>query len=103
MLYAVCMHAGLAVISCILPCSTSKPQLGQPRKIGEGCRFNSITTNTFKLHFFESPSGIKVGGSISELFCPSSCFPGMSYPVSPSSACRLYSTQVATWVIFVSF
>lgn len=35
--------------------------LGAPRRIGEGCKFNSFTTNTYKLHFLESPSGIKVG------------------------------------------
>lgn len=33
--------------------------LGQPRKIGEGSRFNSFTTNNYKLHFYETPSGIK--------------------------------------------
>jgi hypothetical protein len=38
--------------------------LGAPRKIGEGCRFHSFTTNTYKLHFLESPSGIKVGGCV---------------------------------------
>jgi hypothetical protein len=36
--------------------------LGAPRKIGEGCKFHSFTTNTYKMHFLESPSGIKVGG-----------------------------------------
>lgn len=34
--------------------------LGAPRKIGEGCKFHSFTTNTYKMHFLESPSGIKV-------------------------------------------
>lgn len=38
----------------------SKPPLGTPRKIGQGCRFHSFTTNTYKMHFLESPSGIKM-------------------------------------------
>jgi hypothetical protein len=41
-------------------CSTQKPPLGTPRKIGQGCKFYSFTTNTYKMHFLESPSGIKV-------------------------------------------
>lgn len=41
--------------------SSNKPQLGAPRKIGQGCGFNSFTTNNYKLHFAEYPSGIKVG------------------------------------------
>lgn len=46
----------------------SKPPLGTPRKIGQGCTFYSFTTNTYKMHFLESPSGIKVGSSCS--MCP---------------------------------
>jgi hypothetical protein len=42
---------------------TAKPPLGTPRKIGQGCKFHSFTTNTYKMHFLESPSGIKVGQS----------------------------------------
>jgi hypothetical protein len=29
-------------------------------RIGEGCLFHSFTTNVYKFHFLESPSGIKV-------------------------------------------
>lgn len=29
-------------------------------RIGEGCGFQSFKTNNYKLHFFESPSGMKV-------------------------------------------
>lgn len=39
---------------------TAKPPLGTPRKIGQGCKFHSFTTNTYKMHFLESPSGIKM-------------------------------------------
>lgn len=42
------------------PKDNSKPQLGTPRKIGQGCQFYSFRTNVYKLHFFESPSGIKI-------------------------------------------
>jgi hypothetical protein len=42
-------------------CRLNKPPLGTPRKIGQGCKWHSFTTNTYKLHFLESPSGIKVG------------------------------------------
>lgn len=41
------------------PRDTAKLALGQPRKIGEGCRFNSFTANNYKLHFCETPSGLK--------------------------------------------
>mmetsp|Transcript_33678 Transcript_33678/g.74582 ORF Transcript_33678/g.74582 Transcript_33678/m.74582 type:complete len:165 (+) Transcript_33678:139-633(+) len=40
-------------------CSTRAP-LGAPRKIGEGSRFNSFTTNNYKLHFFETATGFKI-------------------------------------------
>jgi hypothetical protein len=30
-------------------------------RIGDGCSFNSIRTSAYKLHFMESPSGLKVG------------------------------------------
>lgn len=46
---------------------TAKPPLGTPRKIGQGCKFHSFTTNTYKMHFLESPSGIKVGSVSSGL------------------------------------
>lgn len=56
---------------CII-LSSSKPVLGQPRKIGDGCRFNSFTTNNYKLHFYETPSGIKVSlcSGITICHCP---------------------------------
>lgn len=49
----------LLLFACL--CSQNKPPLGTPRKIGQGCKWHSFTTNTYKLHFLESPSGIKVG------------------------------------------
>lgn len=40
--------------------SETKPALGEPFRIGEGCSFHSFRTNNYKLHFMESPSGFKV-------------------------------------------
>lgn len=40
--------------------SATKPALGEPFRIGEGCSFHSFRTNNYKLHFMESPSGFKV-------------------------------------------
>ena len=34
-------------------------QMGTPLRIGEGCSFKSFSTQTYKLHFFESASGTK--------------------------------------------
>eukprot|EP00198_Chlamydomonas_reinhardtii_P006183 XP_001695519.1 component of TRAPP complex [Chlamydomonas reinhardtii] len=42
------------------PKDPSKPQLGTPRKIGQGCKFRSFTTNNYKCNFLEVPSGIKL-------------------------------------------
>lgn len=42
------------------PRSPSPLPLGAPRRIGEGCKFHAFATNTYKLHFLESPSGMKV-------------------------------------------
>mmetsp|Transcript_4465 Transcript_4465/g.12148 ORF Transcript_4465/g.12148 Transcript_4465/m.12148 type:complete len:163 (-) Transcript_4465:779-1267(-) len=42
------------------PKGTDKPQLGAPRRIGQGCQFCSFTANNYKLHFLETPSGYKV-------------------------------------------
>ncbi len=41
-------------------CSANKQQLGTPRFAGEGCRFHSCTTNVYKLHYLELPTGFKV-------------------------------------------
>ncbi|GLI70912.1 hypothetical protein VaNZ11_015939 [Volvox africanus] len=43
------------------PKDQDKPQLGTPRKIGQGCKFRSFTANNYKCNFLEVPSGIKVG------------------------------------------
>jgi len=40
--------------------SDSKPQLGAPLNIGTSCSFRSFRTNNYKLHFMESPSGVKI-------------------------------------------
>jgi len=36
--------------------------LGATLRIGEACTFHSFRTNNYKLHFLESPSGLKVQG-----------------------------------------
>lgn len=41
-------------------CSGEKGNLGVPQLPGQGCSFHSFRTNTYKLSFMESPSGIKV-------------------------------------------
>ncbi len=41
--------------------SPAKQQMGAPMRIGDGCSFNSFRTSAYKLHFLESPSGLKVG------------------------------------------
>ncbi|CAL8470891.1 g10433 [Coccomyxa elongata] len=42
------------------PRTDTKSQLGAPLRIGESCTFRSFRTNNYKLHFLESPSGIKI-------------------------------------------
>eukprot|EP00249_Psilotum_nudum_P002581 c15691_g1_i3 orf=303-635(+) len=41
------------------PTSNNKGNLGVPQLPGQGCSFHSFTTNTYKLSFMETPSGIK--------------------------------------------
>ena len=41
-------------------CREGKP-LGSQFRIGDACSFYSFRTSNYKLHFFESPTGIKVG------------------------------------------
>lgn len=43
--------------AAIDPTGSTKP--GASLRIGEGCTFHSYKTNSYKLHFMESPSGIK--------------------------------------------
>ncbi|KAK9830703.1 hypothetical protein WJX74_003280 [Apatococcus lobatus] len=42
------------------PRTENKAQLGGPLRIGGACTFHSYATNNYKLHFLESPSGIKI-------------------------------------------
>ncbi|KAL8519257.1 hypothetical protein ACS0TY_010266 [Phlomoides rotata] len=42
------------------PTSVEKGNLGVPQLPGQGCSFHSFKTNTYKLSFMESPSGIKL-------------------------------------------
>ncbi|CAJ2675860.1 unnamed protein product [Trifolium pratense] len=41
------------------PTSAEKGNLGVPQLPGQGCSFHSFRTNTYKLSFMETPSGIK--------------------------------------------
>lgn len=50
--------------------SADKGNLGVPQLPGQGCSFHSFRTNTYKLSFMETPSGIKV----SFRRCPKSWF-----------------------------
>ncbi|RDX76457.1 Trafficking protein particle complex subunit 1, partial [Mucuna pruriens] len=40
--------------------AAEKGNLGVPQLPGQGCSFHSFRTNTYKLSFMESPSGIKI-------------------------------------------
>lgn len=40
--------------------SAEKGNLGVPQLPGQGCSFHSFRTNTYKLSFMETPSGMKV-------------------------------------------
>ncbi|KAF9603777.1 hypothetical protein IFM89_037863 [Coptis chinensis] len=42
------------------PTNVDKGNLGVPQLPGQGCSFHSFKTNTYKLTFMESPSGIKI-------------------------------------------
>eukprot|EP00244_Chara_vulgaris_P009615 TRINITY_DN4151_c0_g1_i2.p1 TRINITY_DN4151_c0_g1~~TRINITY_DN4151_c0_g1_i2.p1 ORF type:complete len:155 (-),score=8.92 TRINITY_DN4151_c0_g1_i2:281-745(-) len=42
------------------PISDNKTALGAPQPSGQGSSFRSFRTNTYKLNFMESPSGIKL-------------------------------------------
>ncbi|CAI8616151.1 unnamed protein product [Vicia faba] len=42
------------------PTSAEKGNLGVPQLPGQGCSFHSFRTNTYKLSFMETPSGIKI-------------------------------------------
>ncbi|KAK7315156.1 hypothetical protein VNO77_33689 [Canavalia gladiata] len=42
------------------PTSAEKGNLGMPQLPGQGCSFHSFRTNTYKLSFMETPSGIKI-------------------------------------------
>ncbi|KAI9112958.1 hypothetical protein K1719_016072 [Acacia pycnantha] len=42
------------------PTSAEKGNLGVPQLPGQGCSFHSFRTNTYKLSFMETPSGMKI-------------------------------------------
>ena len=63
------VHIGLSsapnfILFIIIFGSVEKGNLGVPQLTGQGCSFHSFRTNTYKLCFMESPSGIKVSQNI---------------------------------------
>jgi len=54
--------------------------LGAPLRIGEACTFHSFRTNNYKLHFLESPSGLKVQASFPSKLAHSP----LTRPLSPN-------------------
>lgn len=42
------------------PRTHDKAPLGAPRRLGAGCAFRAFRTRAYKLHFFESPTGIRL-------------------------------------------
>jgi hypothetical protein len=69
-LVAVVSWARLKIGCALAICSGNKGNLGMPSLPGQGCSFHSFRTNTYKLSFMESPSGIKVC-ALSFLACDS--------------------------------
>uniref|UniRef100_A0A2N9FEB6 Trafficking protein particle complex subunit n=1 Tax=Fagus sylvatica TaxID=28930 RepID=A0A2N9FEB6_FAGSY len=55
------------------PTNAEKGNLGVPQFPGQGCSFHSFRTNTYKLSFMESPSGIKILSNVTK-FWPNMCF-----------------------------
>ncbi len=55
-------YARFLTLPNLVNCNSSgnKGNLGAPNLPGQGCSFHSFRTNTYKLSFMESPSGIKV-------------------------------------------
>lgn len=43
----------------LVACSEEMRQMGTPLRIGEGCSFSSFCSDTYKLHFHETVSGMK--------------------------------------------
>lgn len=60
-LYVACYNGKFNSLYSKLLCSAvEKGNLGMLQLPGQGCSFHSFCTNTYKLSFMESPSGIKV-------------------------------------------
>ncbi|KAL0680384.1 hypothetical protein Bca4012_008366 [Brassica carinata] len=51
------------------PVNADKGNLGVPQLPGQGCSFHSFRTNTYKLSFMETPSGIKNVKSLKGVMC----------------------------------
>lgn len=62
----------LEICNCLN--SAEKVNLGVPQLPGQGCSFHSFRTNTYKLSFMETPSGIKVNRNGSVNNCGNTYF-----------------------------
>jgi len=71
------------------PTNAHKDNLGVPQLPGQGCSFHSFRTNTYKLTFMETPSGIKV-----------TCFPNVSLSTFLSVIYSLSLNIMAQFYLF---
>lgn len=92
-------YARVLTLPNVVNCNSSgnKGNLGAPNLPGQGCSFHSFRTNTYKLSFMESPSGIKVWQSswfvqTLSLCLSTSCFyvgcPGTEVHILCNSCCQ---------------
>ncbi|KAB2596739.1 trafficking protein particle complex subunit 1-like [Pyrus ussuriensis x Pyrus communis] len=57
---SVILLVGQTIVLQLVFGTTLASNLGVPQLPGQGCSFHSFRTNTYKLTFMESPSGIKI-------------------------------------------
>lgn len=73
----------------IISGSVEKGNLGVPQLPGQGCSFHSFRTNTYKLNFMETPSGIKVTRNAHLIYLYFILLFLVSLFFSSSSMCRI--------------
>ncbi|KAK9950919.1 hypothetical protein M0R45_006385 [Rubus argutus] len=84
------------------PTSVEKGNLGVPQLPGQGCSFHSFRTNTYKLSFMESPSGIKVEQFISIFYLMSSYSLSLVLACNFLCMCELFNTALDQYVRSIS-